>query len=112
MATTVVSSQTHPLAYAKAIATLVGTIVTGLLGIYTGDTEVGKVLTIIGVIATAVATWSVPNAQVDPFLSDGAEEGEEGVVRYAEADGFPDPYDPGAPLHGEGGPEAGDPHRY
>lgn len=63
---TVVSSQTNPLAYLKAIATLVGTIVTGLLGIYASDTPVGTVLLVLSVIATAVATWAVPNAIVVP----------------------------------------------
>lgn len=111
MSKTIVTSPTHPLAYAKAIVTLVGTIATALLGVYAADTPVGQVLTVVSVIATAFGTWYVSNAEVDPNLSNGVGEGEEGVVRYTEADGFPDPYDPGAPLHGEGDPGEGDPHR-
>lgn len=52
------------LPYLKAYASLVGAIVTALLGVYTADTEVGKVLTIVAVIATVIATWAVPN--IDP----------------------------------------------
>src|SRR6478609_8066448 len=63
---TTVTSQTNPLAYAKAIATLVGTVVTGLLGVYGPDTEVGKVLVIVSIVATAITTWVVPNALVVP----------------------------------------------
>lgn len=52
---------------AKAYAALVVSIVTGLLGIYGPDTQVGKALIVVSVIATAVATWVVPNspARVD-----------------------------------------------
>lgn len=46
---------------AKAYVALAGAIATALLGVYAADTEVGKVLTVISVIATAVATWAVPN---------------------------------------------------
>lgn len=63
---TTVSSQKNPLAYMKAIATLVGTIATGLLAVYTTDTTVGQVLTVLVIIATAVTTWVVPNAVVVP----------------------------------------------
>ena len=63
---TTVTSQSNPLAYLKAIATLVGTIVTGLLGVYTADTEVGKVLVIVSIVATAITTWVIPNAIVVP----------------------------------------------
>lgn len=52
----------HFLANAKAYVALVGAIATGLLGVYAADTTVGQVLTVIVVIATAVGTWSVPNA--------------------------------------------------
>lgn len=48
--------------YAKAYASLIGSVATALLGIYTADTQVGKVLTIIAVVATTVVTWAVPNA--------------------------------------------------
>lgn len=137
MNTTVVSSQSNPLAYLKAIATLVGSIVTGLLGVYTGDTEIGKALTIVGIVATAIATWVVPNADVDPTLSDGVGEGQEGTVTTVAASGDPEPYNPfegysggqtygtqpplsqpGSDAEGFGGdaphpsdPIAGDPHR-
>lgn len=50
--------------YLKAYAALVGSIATALLAVYTTDTEVGRVLTVVSVIATAVATWAVPN--LDP----------------------------------------------
>lgn len=46
---------------AKAIAALVGSIATALLAVYTGDTSVGKVLTVVAVVATAVSTWAVTN---------------------------------------------------
>lgn len=52
------------LRYAKAYASLVGTIVTALLGVFTADTPTGKVLTVIAIVATAVATWAVPNKDV------------------------------------------------
>lgn len=50
--------------YLKAYAALVGSIATALLAVYTADTETGRVLTVVSVIATAVATWAVPN--LDP----------------------------------------------
>ena len=49
------------LPYLKAYAALIGSICTGLLAVYTGDTEVGKVLTVISIVATTVATFAVPN---------------------------------------------------
>lgn len=52
----------HVLTNAKAYASLVGAIATALLGVYAADTEVGKWLTIVSVIATAFVTWRVPNA--------------------------------------------------
>jgi hypothetical protein len=111
MTTPVVTSAAHPLASIKAYVALIGSVASGLLGVYAADTEVGKVLTIIVVIATAVATWTVPNAVVDPSLANSVEEGEEGSVTYEDAYDGVEPYDPGAPLHGyeEG---SGDPHRY
>lgn len=48
---------------AKMYAALVGSIVTALLGVFTADTTVGKVLTVVAVVATAIATYSVPNAE-------------------------------------------------
>ena len=52
---------TNVLPYLKAYAALVGAICTALLGVYTTDTKVGQVLTVLSVIATAVATYAVPN---------------------------------------------------
>jgi len=49
------------LPYLKAYAALIGSIATALLAVYTADTEVGKVLTVVSVVATAVVTWAVPN---------------------------------------------------
>lgn len=115
---TIVSSQSNPLAYLKAIATLVGTIVTGLLGIYASDTPVGQVLLVVSVIATAVATWTVPNALVEGtpaanVVIDAAvnsiSSGDEGDLFTASVEGDPAPYDPGAPGHGYA---EGDPNRY
>lgn len=53
----------HVLTNAKAYASLVGAIATALLGVYAADTEIGKVLTVVSVIATAFVTWRVPNAE-------------------------------------------------
>jgi hypothetical protein len=49
------------LPYLKAYAALVGSICTALLGVYAADSQVGKILTVVSVIATVVATWAVPN---------------------------------------------------
>lgn len=46
---------------AKAYAALIGSIVTALLGIFTADSVAGQVLTVVSAIATAVATYQVPN---------------------------------------------------
>ena len=51
----------HVLANAKAYAALVGAICTGLLGVFAADSVVGQVLTVVSIVATAVATWVVPN---------------------------------------------------
>lgn len=115
---TAVTSQANPLAYIKAIVALIGAVASGLLGVYAADTAVGQVLTVCVVIATAVATWSFPNAAVvapgDPILVNSVGDGEEGSILYVDAREDPEPYDPGAPLHGESTPEDGesDPHRY
>ena len=53
----------HVLTNAKAYAALVGSICTGLLGVDAADTTVGQVLTVIAIVATAVVTWRVPNAE-------------------------------------------------
>lgn len=52
------------LPYLKAYAALAGAIATALLGVYASDTQVGRVLTVVSVVATAVVTWAVPN--LDP----------------------------------------------
>ncbi|MEA5453317.1 hypothetical protein SPF06_01145 [Sinomonas sp. JGH33] len=51
------------LVYAKSIAALVGSVVTALLAVLPPDQY--KWLTIVGVVATTVATWAVPNAVLD-----------------------------------------------
>lgn len=48
---------------AKAYAALVGSTATALLAVYGPDTSVGRVLTVVSVVATAVATWAVKNAE-------------------------------------------------
>lgn len=55
----------HVLENAKAYVALVGAIATGLLGVYAADTTVGQVLTVVSIIATAVSTWTVPNASAE-----------------------------------------------
>jgi Na+/H+ antiporter NhaD/arsenite permease-like protein len=47
--------------YAKAYASLIGALCAALLGVYAADTTVGQVLTVVSVIATALATWAIPN---------------------------------------------------
>jgi len=131
---TTVTSQTNPLAYMKAIATLVGSIATGLLGVYASDTTIGQVLTVVAIIATAIVTWAVPNALVVPVVTDegevvgdeaGDEAGDDGLS-YEESGGLPFPADgdegalygrPGTlrdetPYEGDAGHLGdGDPHR-
>lgn len=51
----------HILTRAKAYAALVGTIVTVLLGALPVDSKVHQVLVVLGALATAVATYTVPN---------------------------------------------------
>lgn len=111
MSTTVVTSQKNPLAYAKAIATLIGTIATALLGVYTADTEVGKVLTIVAIVATAIVTWAVPNALVLPGDPDDA--AEDDGLSYEESGGLPFPVDSDEPTLYKGPDHSdGDPGRY
>ena len=47
--------------YAKSYASLIGAICTALLGLYGPDTSLGHILTVVAAIATAVATYAVPN---------------------------------------------------
>lgn len=56
----------HVLKNAKAYAALVGSVATALLGVYAADTKVGQVLTVVSIVATAVATWRVPNKPAEP----------------------------------------------
>jgi len=51
----------HILAYAKAYAALIGSAATALLGIYTTDTQLGKLLTVVTAICSAVAVARIPN---------------------------------------------------
>ena len=53
------------LPYLKAYAALIGSIATALLAVYATDTTIGQVLTVVSVIATAIATWAVPNLDPD-----------------------------------------------
>ena len=46
---------------AKAYVALVGSIATALLAVFTADTKIGQVLTVVSVIATAFGTWAVEN---------------------------------------------------
>jgi hypothetical protein len=59
-----------PLEAAKAYVALVGAIATGLLGVYAADTVVGQVLTVIVIVATAIAVFRVPNAEAE-HVDDG-----------------------------------------
>jgi len=56
----------HFLTRAKAYAAFAGAIVTALLGTFTADSPVGKVLTVVAVLATAIVTYRVPNADEAP----------------------------------------------
>ncbi len=48
--------------YAKAYAALIGSMCTALLAVFTADTTVGQVLTVVSILATTFATFQVPNA--------------------------------------------------
>lgn len=51
------------LQYAKAIAALIGSVVTALLAVL--PPAEFRWLAIVGVVATTVATWAIPNAVLD-----------------------------------------------
>lgn len=51
----------HFLTRAKAYAALVGAVVTLVLSVIPADSNVHVILVTVGVVATAVATYSVPN---------------------------------------------------
>lgn len=113
----IVTSQTNPLGYLKTLAALVGTIATALLGVYAADTEIGKVFTIVAIIATAIATYSFPNAVVLPEGDENDVEDEDEPITYAESGGLPFPVDADeSALYGDGADrgsnEDGDPHHY
>lgn len=55
-----------PLEAAKAYVALVGTIATALLAVFTADTTVGKVLVVVSIVATAIGTYAMPNAEAQP----------------------------------------------
>jgi hypothetical protein len=54
------------LTYTKAVAALLGAIVTALLGVLPADQY--KWLVILGVVATAVATYAFPNQAPAPAV--------------------------------------------
>lgn len=54
-----------PLESAKAYIALLGTIATALLTVFTADTQVGKVLVVISIVATAIGTYVTPNADAE-----------------------------------------------
>lgn len=56
----------HILTRAKAYAALVGAVLTAVLGTVPPHTQLWTVLTVASAILTAVATYAVPNAPVDP----------------------------------------------
>lgn len=76
MATT--NPLTKPLEAAKAYVALVGSLATALLAVYGPDTQIGHWLTVIVAVATAVATFVVPNADADP--DDDFEFGDENYI--------------------------------
>lgn len=53
----------HVLVNAKAYAALVGAITASLLTQFGPDGNVGAVLTVVSIVAAAVVTWRVPNAE-------------------------------------------------
>lgn len=48
---------------AKAVASLVGAIVTALLATQAPDSSTFTTLTVIAAVASAIVTWVVPNAE-------------------------------------------------
>lgn len=57
----------NPLEYAKAIAALIGTSITAILGV---TPDAPHWLVIAGVVATAVATFVVPNRAPEQVTGD------------------------------------------
>lgn len=53
----------HILATAKFYAALVGSAATAIVGDFAADSTEGKVLTAVIAIATAVATFAIPNKE-------------------------------------------------
>ena len=52
--------------YAKAYAALIGSMCTALLAVFTADSTVGQVLTVVSILATTFATFQIPNAPESP----------------------------------------------
>ncbi len=46
---------------AKAYVALIGSIATALLAVFTADSTVGQVLTVVAIIATTFGTWAIEN---------------------------------------------------
>jgi hypothetical protein len=65
---------------AKAYVALAGSIATALLGTFTADSQVGKVLTVVSVVATAVSTWAIPNTK--PADERGIVTGASGLIAF------------------------------
>lgn len=65
---------------AKAYVALVGSICTALLAVFAADTTVGQILTVLSVIATAVGTYKVPNADSVEGDAYPAEDGRDDFV--------------------------------
>lgn len=93
-----VTSKTHPLASLKAYASLAGVIATAMLGTFAADSTIGLILTLAAAVATAIATYVVPNADVvppvgaepdEPYTDDGFDD--------VEADADDAPLVPGEP---------------
>lgn len=70
----------NPMQYAKAYAALIGSIATALLGVYAADTTVGQILTVVAVVATAVATFAIPNTPAPAPAEPLDERGQGSVV--------------------------------
>ncbi len=103
----------------KALASLVGAIATALSLKYTEN----ETLTILVIVSTAILTWVIPNldpkgehqnesVQPGEDIYEGAYDGEEGEVTYAEPAAEPAPYDPDAPVYTDGPERGNDPRQW
>jgi len=87
--------------YAKMYVALAGSIATALLGVYTADSTLGQVLTVVSVVATAFGTWAVQNAPADGSLKEGSIRGSAEVVNFAPSASYEPPtmsLDPAPPA--------------